>query len=194
MSRVADFLQPADLARKKDVRLQFLGGGAIMPAPRFAVTDDDAADLLEVLACCKVGGATWCDGDYLVAPASDTESSSILLLYGNGVVGFYEGSCLWIHESHRGKGLATPLILAAALDRSGERGRNCALTVLPRDVDMHGYSPAGLAAHDRAFVALWATQCDLRRALSDVRMLRDCEALEEPAESSGRPLRKFAQR
>jgi hypothetical protein len=64
------------------------------------------------------------------------------LFDGDGVVGFYAGSYLWLAREHRGIGLSTPLILAAAEQRGG--------TVLPPGVVMQGYCRAGLVAHRTA--------------------------------------------
>lgn len=64
------------------------------------------------------------------------------LFDADGVVGFYAGSYLWIAGDHRGAGLSTPLILAAAEHRGG--------SVLPPGVVVQGYSRAGLVAHRTA--------------------------------------------
>jgi hypothetical protein len=138
----------------------FLGHGCTMPSDAFAVTDEDAEEILELLREADPAAPVWEAGGYSICTAEDSESSSVLLFYDREVVGFYEGSCLWIDAAHRGIGLSTPLILAAAIDRGGNQP-----TVLPRDVEMHGYSVAGLAAHERAFDAFWAASGDLPAAL-----------------------------
>lgn len=67
------------------------------------------------------------------------EGENVGLFHGDRLIGFYEGPNLWIHPDYRGRGLAAPLILAAARLRGG--------SVLPPGFDTQGYSPAGLLAH-----------------------------------------------
>jgi hypothetical protein len=90
-----------------------------------------------------------------------SESSSVVLLHGECVVGFYEGSCLWIAPDHRSAGLAAPLILAAALECTTD-----VASVLPPDVEMQDYSIAGYVAHSRAFDQIWDAHGDLRETLA----------------------------
>lgn len=104
------------------------------------VDDDEAAELLERLA-----GLDWLPpstvlGRYAIRQA--TTGYSTALFRDSGIVGFYHGSYLWIAAPHRGAGLSTPLILAAA----EQRGGGC----LPPGVVQQGYSRAGLAAHRAA--------------------------------------------
>jgi hypothetical protein len=142
-------------------RAAFLGSGSEMPGPVFAVSDDEAQDILDVLRAVDDRRPLWSSGGYTIATDDYSESSSIVLTQQGNLIGFYEGSCLWIDEQHRGKGLSIPLILAAAMERSKDEPA----TVLPPGVDSHGYSPAGLEAHDAAFARLWEADCDLRAAL-----------------------------
>jgi GNAT superfamily N-acetyltransferase len=142
-------------------RAAFLGAGGEMPAPVYAVSDDEAQDILDILRSVADRRPIWSSGVYTIAVDDYSESSSLVLSHRDEIIGFYEGSCLWLDERHRGKGLSTPLILAAATERS----RDSRPTVLPTDVDCHGYSPAGLAAHEKAFTKLWGAGYDLRVAL-----------------------------
>lgn len=139
---------------------RFLGAGAEMPSDAFTVSEDDAREILEVLSGISSGSPLWERGPYLIEADPDSESSSIVIRRGRDIIGFYEGSCLWIAEECRGLGLSVPLVLAAALERSSRLP-----TVLPQGVEMHGYSVAGLAAHDKAFDLLWRMDCDVRAAL-----------------------------
>ena len=82
-------------------------------------------------------------------------------MHRDELIGFYEGSCLWLEERYRGEGLSVPLILAAAMERSQDEPP----TVLPSGVDCHGYSPAGLTAHEAAFAKLYEKNYDVRAAL-----------------------------
>lgn len=142
-------------------RAAFLGGGSETPAPVFAVSDDEAQDILDVLRAVDDRRSLWSSGGYTIATDDYSGSSSLVLMHQDDLIGFYEGSCLWIDERFRGKRLSVPLILAAAMERSKDRRP----TVLPSDVDCHGYSPAGLEAHDAAFARLWQANYDLRAAL-----------------------------
>lgn len=143
----------------------FVGISADIPSEVFAVTDKEAQDILDLFEGMEPDPPLWSQFGYTVSVDGDSESSSVLLKKEGKVVGFYEGSTLWIEEDHQGKGLSTPLILAAAIDRHGELP-----TVLPHGVDMHGYSPAGLQAHDRAFAVLWAAGCNPNVALATYSM------------------------
>jgi hypothetical protein len=151
-------------AQKALAFADFVGPGGDCPSDVFEVSDDDARELLDCLQGAEIGQALWQSGRYTIGAPQYSESSSVLLLHDGQVVGFYEGSCLWIAEDHRGVGLSMPLILAAALDRSDDGP-----CVLPDGVDMHGYSVAGYAAHERAFDRLWAANSDLRAALGHCR-------------------------
>lgn len=140
----------------------FAGWGASIPSDAFRVTDEDAGELMDIIREADFGSPLWSANGYEICAADFSESSNATVLYAGTPVGFYEGSCLWIAAEHRRKGLSTPLILAAVLDRSSAG----VVTVLPRDVDMQGYSKAGLAAHRRAFKVLWQAGCDPRAALA----------------------------
>lgn len=145
-------------------RADFLGGGADMPSPLYAVSDDEAQDMLDVLRAIEDRRPIWSSGAYTIAVDDYSESSSVVLMVRGEIVGFYEGSCLWLDERYRGQGLSVPLILAAAVERSKDEPP----TVLPPGVDCHGYSPAGLAAHDAAFEKLLEANYDVRAALERV--------------------------
>ncbi|MBC8641679.1 hypothetical protein IAG25_33170 [Caballeronia sp. EK] len=142
-------------------RATFLGGGAEMPSPVYAVSDDEAQDILDVLRSIDDRRQIWSSGTYSIAVDDYSESSSLVLMHRDDTIGFYEGSCLWLDERYRGQGLSVPLILAAAMERSKDEPP----TVLPSGVDFHGYSPAGLAAHDAAFAKLTEATYDVRAAL-----------------------------
>lgn len=104
------------------------------------VSDDEAASLLAGLAGLAWQAPLTAPGRYTICQAT-TGYSSALFRDGH-IVGFYHGSYLWIGAHHRGAGLSTPLILAAAQQRGG----GC----LPPGVVQQGYSRAGLAAHRAA--------------------------------------------
>jgi hypothetical protein len=143
-------------------RVTFLGVGAEMPSPAYAVSDDEAQDILEVLRGIDDRRQVWSSGTYSIAVDDYSESSSVVLTHRDELIGFYEGSCLWLDERYRGQCLSVPLILAAAMERSKDQPP----TVLPSDVDSHGYSPAGLAAHEAAFAKLSEANYDPRAALA----------------------------
>lgn len=119
----------------------FAGPGIERSSDSLRVSDDEAEAILADLA-----PLTWSPPDYVgserhrdysICHARETCATA---LFGvDGIVGFYAGSYLWIARAHRGIGLSTPLILAAAEQRGG--------TVLPPGVVVQGYSPTGLAAH-----------------------------------------------
>lgn len=163
MSNVSDFLRRVASATggRGEAHARFIGPGGDTPSEAFVVTDEDAQEILGVLADAHVGQPIWGSGPYSIGVDPDSESSSVLLRFENEAIGFYEGSCLWIAPEHRGKALSVPLILVATIERS-----TSVPTVLPGGVTMHGYSIAGLAAHDAAFDVLWAAQCDLSIALA----------------------------
>jgi len=124
--------------------LAFAGPGIDHPSDALRVTDGEAADILSTLAA-----QTWSapiparlarQPGYAICHACDGFNTA---LFGpDGIVGFYAGSYLWIAGAHRGKGLSTPLVLAAAERRGG--------SILPPGIVLQGYTPAGLAAHRKA--------------------------------------------
>jgi hypothetical protein len=122
----------------------FAGPGIDHPSDSMRVSDDEAAarlaefGRLEWSAPVYVGAGR--HAGYTIHHACDACITA--LFDGDGVVGFYAGSYLWLAREHRGIGLSTPLILAAAEQRGG--------TVLPPGVVMQGYCRAGLVAHRTA--------------------------------------------
>jgi len=128
----------------------FAGPGIDHPSATLRVDDDEAAAILgdldgvEWSAPVYVGSGR--HAGYVIHHAH--QKSVTALFAADGIVGFYAGSYLWIAPEHRGRGLSTPLILAAAARRGG--------TVLPPGIVVQGYSPAGLAAHRAAFEAISA--------------------------------------
>lgn len=140
----------------------FVGAGRQIPSDLFSVSDEDAAELLEGIELLGWGAPMWRWARYAVRVAHDSMGSSVGLFHDEALVGLYEGSCLWIAPAHRGKGLSAPLILAAAQDRGG--------SVLPAGVEMHGYSLAGLAAHEAAWTrSVEAALAAGKRVPADVR-------------------------
>ena len=122
----------------------FAGPGIDHPSDSMRVSDDEAAarladfGRLEWSAPVYVGAGR--HAGYAIHHARDACVTA--LFDADGVVGFYAGSYLWIAGDHRGAGLSTPLILAAAEHRGG--------SVLPPGVVVQGYSRAGLVAHRTA--------------------------------------------
>lgn len=123
---------------------EFAGPGIHHPSAAMRVDDDEAAQIVADLAAREdvptilrpvVGNARYAVGHVAGAPHT-------LLLTDKRIVGFYVGSYLWIAKAHRGHGLSTPLILAAAQHRAGR--------ALPPGVVFQGYTVAGLAAHRSA--------------------------------------------
>lgn len=84
------------------------------------------------------------DGIYAVHAVADPDwqpQHTVLLTHGGDPVGFYAGGMTWIDPDHRGRGLAAPMILAAAVTAGG----------VPYDnVEIMGFSEAGIAAHRAA--------------------------------------------
>ncbi len=124
--------------------LAFAGPGIAHPSDSLRVSDDEAASILATMAtnawsppvhigACRHAG-------YTIRHARDAYVTA--LFAAEGIVGFYAGSYLWIARKHRGIGLSTPLILAAAEQRGG--------TIMPPGVVLQGYTPVGLAAHRSA--------------------------------------------
>lgn len=128
--------------------LDFAGPGIDHPSDTLRVTEEEAADILARLAA-----LAWSpqlptgsrqnslrNAGYTIR---HTRAGFNTALFRVGrIVGFYAGSYLWIAAEHRGKGLSTPLILAAAEQRGG--------SIMPPGVVLQGYTPAGLAAHRKA--------------------------------------------
>jgi hypothetical protein len=124
--------------------LEFAGPGIDHPSDSMRVTDGEAADILAKLAAevwsPQLPTRSLRNAGYTIR---HTRSGFNTALFRVGrIVGFYAGSYLWIAAEHRGKGLSTPLILAAAEQRGG--------SIMPPDVVVQGYTPAGLAAHRKA--------------------------------------------
>lgn len=124
--------------------LAFAGPGMHYPSDSMRVTDEEAIVLQAELV-----GQTWSDpvyegggrhAGYLIRHAQGLCATA--LFGAEGIAGFYSGSYLWIAPAHRGRGLSTPLILAAAERRGG--------SILPPGVVVLGYSRSGLAAHRAA--------------------------------------------
>jgi len=119
----------------------FAGPGIDHPSDSMRVTDAEAAARLANLASLAWSAPVHVgfgrhDG-YSICHARE---ACVTALFGaDGIVGFYADSYLWIARAHRGIGLSTPLILAAAEQRGG--------TVLPPGVVVQGFSSVGLAAH-----------------------------------------------
>lgn len=122
----------------------FAGPGIDHPSDSMRVDDDEAATIIANLAAREdvptILRPTGCLRACTVGHIAGTTHT--LLLADKRVIGFYVGSYLWIAKSHRGHGLSTPLILAAARHRAGR--------ALPPDVVFQGYTAAGLAAHRSA--------------------------------------------
>ena len=99
----------------------FAGPGIDHPSDSMRVSDDEAAarlaefGRLEWSAPVYVGAGR--HAGYTIHHARDACITA--LFDGDGVVGFYAGSYLWLAREHRGIGLSTPLILAAAEQRGG---------------------------------------------------------------------------
>lgn len=82
----------------------------------------------------------WVGGGYSICEINDyhPEGTFILLAPDGKPVGFYANAQCWIDPEHRGKGLSTPLILAAADFHGGSPTEN---------TEGLGFSYAGYAAH-----------------------------------------------
>ncbi|NTV71175.1 MAG: hypothetical protein HGA71_13655 [Azonexaceae bacterium] len=124
--------------------LEFAGPGIDRPSDTLRVTEDEAADILAKLAIqawsAQLPAGSLQNSGYTIR---HTRAGFNTALFRVGrIVGFYAGSYLWIAAEYRGKGLSTPLILAAAEQRGG--------SIMPPGVILQGYTPAGLAAHRKA--------------------------------------------
>lgn len=82
----------------------------------------------------------WFGDGYSICELDDfhPEGTFILVSPDGQAVGFYMDAQCWIDPEHQGKGLSTPLILAAAEFHGGSPTRN---------EEGLGFSPAGYAAH-----------------------------------------------
>jgi hypothetical protein len=122
----------------------FAGPGIDHPSDSLRVSEDEAAEIIAQLATSAWAAARPLGPErhrqYTIA---DARTGCVTALFGaDGIVGFYAGSYLWIASAHRRRGLAIPLILAAAEQRGG--------TVVPPGVVAQGFSPTGLLAHRAA--------------------------------------------
>ncbi|UCV24419.1 hypothetical protein [Ferribacterium limneticum] len=124
--------------------LDFAGPGIDRPSDMLRVTDDEAADILAKLVAqawsTQLPTRSLRNSGYTIRHTRAGFNTAIFRV--GRIVGFYAGSYLWISAEHRGKGLSTPLILAAAEQRGG--------SIMPPGVVLQGYTPAGLAAHRKA--------------------------------------------
>ncbi len=124
--------------------LDFAGPGIDRPSDTLRVTDDEAADILAKLAAQawspQLPTRSLRNSGYTIRHARAGFNTALFRV--GRIVGFYAGSYLWISAEHRGQGLSTPLILAAAEQRGG--------SIMPPGVVLQGYTPAGLAAHRKA--------------------------------------------
>lgn len=122
-------------------------------SPEYALDDDEAAFILEILDEVEWTEPVCQFGEYTIRQHTGwSEGANVGLFHDGKLVGFYEGPNLWVHPDYRGHGLAVPLILSAARLRGG--------TVLPEGIEAQGYSPAGLLAHTTAH--LQSLLCALR--------------------------------
>lgn len=87
----------------------------------------------------------WEEGDYAIADVG-YDDPTLMLFYRGGPVGFYFELMCWVDEDHRGKGLATQLVLQYA-DTFGE---DCFVRLRRKAGCAMGFSPAGFALHERA--------------------------------------------
>jgi len=126
----------------------FAGPGIHRPSDTLRVTNDEAVELIA-----KLNGLAWQNPvfagnsrhpDYQICNAEAGWNTA--LFFESQIVGFYADSYLWISREHRGQGLSTPLILAAAEQRGGG-------SIMPPNVVCQGYTPGGLLAHRSAYRA-----------------------------------------
>lgn len=122
----------------------FAGPGIDHPSSVMRVDDEEAAAILADLAQVDWSApAHLGSGRHAGYVIHHARQGCVTALFdADGIVGFYAGSYSWIASEHRGLGLSTPLILAAAGQRGG--------SVLPPGVAVQGYTRAGLLAHRRA--------------------------------------------
>lgn len=122
----------------------FAGPGIHRPSNMMRVTESEARTILANLADMQwqppayVGAGR--HAGYIVCNATETWTTA--LFHHGDIVGVYAASSLWIARPHRGCGLSTPLILAAADHRGG--------SILPPGVIFQGYTPTGVLAHRSA--------------------------------------------
>lgn len=124
--------------------LDFAGPGIDRPSDSLRVTDGEAAEILAKLLAqawtAHLPARLLQNSGYTLRHTREGFNTAIFKV--GHIVGFYAGSYLWISSEHRGKGLSTPLIIAAAEQRGG--------SIMPPGVVLQGYTPAGLAAHRKA--------------------------------------------
>jgi GNAT superfamily N-acetyltransferase len=135
----------------------FAGPGVAQPSDSLSVSADEAAAWLVDLAdrSWSVSEAAGV-GRLAAFTIRHTDDGQHTALFNNErMIGFYAASYLWIAPAWRGRGLSTPLILAAAKQRGGG--------IMPRGVVLQGYSHSGLAAHRAAHA--WAVQAALTLGL-----------------------------
>lgn len=122
----------------------FAGPGIDRPSDMMRVSEREAAGRLAELAALAwrepIPAGSGRHAVYALRNAADSWCTT--LFQGDSMVGFYAGSYLWIAPAHRGLGLSTPLILAAADHRGGG--------TLPPGVVFQGYTAGGVAAHRSA--------------------------------------------
>lgn len=122
----------------------FAGPGIHRPSDMMRVSESEARALLPGVIAQDWQAPVFVGADrhggYIVGNGTETWSTG--LFHAGALVGFYAASSLWIAKAHRGLGLSTPLILAAAAHRGG--------TILPPGVVFQGYTAAGVAAHRSA--------------------------------------------
>src|SRR5574343_266853 len=122
----------------------FAGPGIAHPSDSMRICEAEAAAILADLAACdwlpplEIGSGE--HAGYAIHHAR--QASATAIFDADGIVGFYAGSYLWIARQHRGIGLSTPLILAAAQQRGG--------SVLAPGVTVQGYTRIGMLAHRKA--------------------------------------------
>lgn len=135
--------------------------GPAMVRPLFTIdgrVDDDYAWIWDQPVI--VGRLVWAAGAYSVRVIEDPDCEppvhAVLVHATEGLCGFYMAGQVWVDEVHRGRGLATPLILAVAETIGGSPVPNKTGTAI-------GFSPEGYHAHLRAH------RTAVRRALNQGR-------------------------
>lgn len=122
----------------------FAGRGIRHPSEMMRVTDGEARALRAGLAALDWEAPAYVGSGrhagYTVCNAK--QKCATALFHASTLAGIYAGSYLWIAPAHRGRGLSTPLILAAAAQRGGG--------ILPPGIVLQGYTAAGVAAHRSA--------------------------------------------
>ena len=90
----------------------------------------------------------WSDGDYAIADVG-YDDPTLMLFHDGKVVGFYFEMMAWLDEGHRGRGLATRMILEYA-ERFGD---DCFAVQREKADCAMGFSPEGYDLHVRALEA-----------------------------------------